>query len=142
MKQAKSGDTVKIQYTGRLDDNSVFNTSVDRGPIQLTIGKGRTIPALEQAVVGMEPGESKTIEILAEHAYGVYHEKLVRTVNRKVLPGDMEPEIGQRLKATNVGGRAFSVTIKDISEKTITIDANHPLAGKDLEFDIKLIAIL
>lgn len=142
MTQAKSGDTVKIQYTGRLDDNSVFETSVDRDPIQLTIGKGRTIPALEEAIVGMETGESKTVDISAEQAYGVYHKELVHTVSRKVLPADMEPKIGQRLKATSVDGRAFSVTIRDISEKTVTMDANHPLAGKDLTYDIELVAIL
>jgi len=142
MTQAKSGDTVKIQYTGRLDDNSVFETSVDRDPIQLTIGKGRTIPGLEEAIIGMETGESKTIEISAEQAYGIYHKELVHTVSRKVLPTDMQPEIGQRLKATSVDGRKFSVTVRNISEKTITMDTNHPLAGKDLKFDIELIAIL
>jgi len=142
MAQAKSGDTVKIQYTGRLDDNSVFETSVDRDPIQLTIGKGRTIPGLEEAIIGMETGESKTIEISAEQAYGIYHKELVHTVSRKVLPMDMQPEIGQRLKATSVDGRKFSVTVRNISEKTITMDTNHPLAGKDLKFDIELIAIL
>jgi peptidylprolyl isomerase len=142
MTQAKSGDTVKIQYTGRLDDNSVFETSVDRDPIKLTIGRGRTIPALEQAIVGMETGESKNVEISAEQAYGAYHEELVHSVSRKVLPADMEPEIGQRLNATSVDGRKFSVTIRDISEKTVMMDANHPLAGKDLIFDIELVAIL
>jgi len=142
MAQAKSGDTVKIQYTGRLDDNSIFETSVDRDPIQLTIGQGRTIPALEQAIVGMKTGESKTIEISAEQAYGAYQKELVHTVSRKVLPADMEPKIGQRLKATSVDGRKFSVTVRNISEKTITMDTNHPLAGKDLKFDIELIAIL
>jgi peptidylprolyl isomerase len=142
MTQAKSGDTVKIQYTGRLDDNSVFDTSVDHDPIQLTIGRGRTIPALEEAIIGMETGKSKTIEISAEQAYGAYQKELVHTVNRKVLPAEMEPEIGKRLKATSMDGRAFSVTIKDISEKTVTMDANHPLAGKDLTFDIELIAII
>jgi peptidylprolyl isomerase len=142
MTQAKSGDTVKIQYTGRLDDNSVFETSVDRDPIKLTIGRGRTIPALEQAIVGMETGESKIVEISAEQAYGAYHEELVHSVSRKVLPADMEPEIGQRLNATSVDGRKFSVTIRDISEKTVMMDANHPLAGKDLIFDIELVAIL
>ncbi|NIP25944.1 MAG: peptidylprolyl isomerase [Phycisphaerae bacterium] len=142
MTQAKSGDTVKIQYTGRLNDNSVFDTSVDRDPIQLTIGQGRTIPALEEAIIGMETGETKTVEISAEQGYGAYQKELVHTVSRKVLPVDMEPEIGQRLKATSMDGRAFSVTIKDISENSITMDANHPLAGKDLKFDIELIAIL
>lgn len=142
MTQAKSGDTVKIQYTGRLDDNSVFDTSVDRDPIQLTIGQGRTIPALEEAVIGMETGETKTVEISAEQGYGSYQKELVHTVSRKVLPADMEPKIGQRLKATSADGRAFSVTIRDISEKTVTMDANHPLAGKDLKFDIELIAII
>ncbi len=142
MTQAKSGDTVKIQYTGRLDDNSVFDTSVDRDPIQLTIGQGRTIPALEEAIIGMETGESKTIEILAEQAYGAHQKELVHTVSRKVLPAEMEPKIGQRLKAISVDGREFSVTIRDISEKTVTMDANHPLAGKDLTFDIELVEIL
>ncbi|MHC4691394.1 MAG: FKBP-type peptidyl-prolyl cis-trans isomerase [Planctomycetota bacterium] len=142
MTQAKSGDTVKIQYTGRLDNNSVFDTSVDRDPIQLTIGQGRTIPALEEAIIGMETGESKTVEISAEQGYGAYQKELVHTVSRKVLPEDMEPKIGQRLTATSVDGRKLSVTIKDVSEKNVTMDANHPLAGKDLKFDIELIAIL
>ncbi len=142
MTQAKSGDTVKIQYTGRLDDNSVFETSVDRDPIQLTIGQGGTIPALEEAIIGMETGESKTIEISAEQAYGIHHKELVHTVSRKVLPADMEPEIGKRLKAISVDGREFPVTIRDISEKTVTMDTNHPLAGKDLTFDIELVEIL
>jgi peptidylprolyl isomerase len=142
MTQAKSGDTVKIQYTGKLDDNSVFDTSVDREPIQLIIGQGRTIPALEEAVVGMEPGECKTVKIPSGQAYGVYHKELVHTVSRKVLSADMEPEVGQRLKATSADGRDFLVTIIDISEKTITMDANHPLAGKDLTFDIELITII
>jgi peptidylprolyl isomerase len=142
MTQAKSGDTVKIQYTGRVDDNSVFDTSVNRDPIQLTIGQGRTIPALEEAIIGMETGESKTIEISAEQAYGVHHKELVHMVSRKVLPADMEPKIGQRLKAASMDGREFSVTIRDISEKTVTMDANHPLAGKDLTFDIELVEIL
>lgn len=108
-----------------MDDDSVFETSVDRDPIQLTIGQGRAIPALEEAIVGMETGESKTIEISAGQAYGVYHKELVHTVSRKVLPADMEPKIGQRLKATSMDGRAFSATIRDISEKTVTMDANH-----------------
>jgi peptidylprolyl isomerase len=142
MTQVKSGDTVKIQYTGKLDDNSVFDTSVDRDPIQLTIGQGRTIPALEEAIIGMKTGETKTVEISAEQGYGPYQKELVHKVSREVLPADMEPEIGQRLKATSTDGRAFSVTIKDVSENSITMDANHPLAGKDLTFDIELIAIL
>ena len=142
MTQAKSGDTVKIQYTGRLDDNSVFDTSVDREPIQFTIGQGRTIPALEEAVIGMETGETKTVEISAEQGYGPYQKELVHTVSRKVLRAEIEPEIGKRLKATSMDGRAFSVTISDVSEKTVTMDANHPLAGKDLTFDIELISII
>jgi FKBP-type peptidyl-prolyl cis-trans isomerase 2 len=142
MTQAKSGDTVTIQYTGRLDDNIVFETSVNRDPIQLTIGQGRTIPALEEAIIGMETGESKTVEISAEQGYGSYQKELVHTISRKVLPAEMEPKIGQRLKATRVDGRKCSVTVRDISEKTITMDTNHPLAGKDLTFDIELIAII
>ncbi len=142
MTRAKSGDTVIIEYIGRLDDNTVFDTSASRGPVQLTIGEGRAIPAFEKAIVGMEPGDCKTFKVPAEEAYGVHHEELVQTVSRTVLPADLEPEVGQRLRATRLDGRAISVVVTDISEQSITIDANHPLAGKDLIFDVELMTIV
>jgi FKBP-type peptidyl-prolyl cis-trans isomerase 2 len=142
MTQVKSGDTVVIKYTGRLEDNSIFDTSENREPLLLTIGQGKTIPALEEAIVGMEPGESKTLRIAASEAYGPYHEELVKTVSRRMLAEGLEPEVGQRLKATRMDGRKDSVTIKDVFEKSITLDANHPLAGKDLTFEVKLVEIV
>jgi len=142
MAQAKSGDTVKIHYIGRLDDGYVFDTSANRNPLKLKIGEKRIIKAFEQAIIGMEQGESKTVKIQAEEAFGQYREKLVQTVGRSVFPADLEPKVGQRLTATSVDGRSVAVTVTDVSESSVTIDANHPLAGEDLTFDIELIEIL
>ena len=142
MTRAKSGDTVVIRYTGRLEDDSVFHASEGREPLLLTIRQGKMIPALEEAMVGMEPGECKRLKIAAAEAYGPYHKELVKTLGRRVLAEGLEPEVGQRLKATRMDGRKLSVTVKDISEKSVTLDANHPLAGKDLTFDIELMEIV
>jgi peptidylprolyl isomerase len=142
MIQAKSGDTVKVHYTGKLDDGSVFDSSGDRAPLKLIIGDNRIIPAFEQAVIGMQPGESKTIQISAAEAFGPYRTELVSTVERSIFPADLEPKAGQRLKATNLAGRSVAVTVTEVSESTVTIDANHLLAGEDLTFDIELIEIV
>jgi len=142
MAQAKSGDTVKVHYTGKLDDGSVFDSSADREPLQLTIGESRIIPVFEQAIIGMEPGELKNIKIPSEQAYGPHREELVRTVDRSILPADLEPKVGQRLNATHVDGRTIVVRVKGFSESSLTLDANHPLAGEDLTFDIELIEIV
>lgn len=142
MAQAKSGDTVAIHYTGRSNDNSVFGTRRGHEPLLLTIGKGSRIPAFEKAIVGMEPGESKTIEIAAAEAYGLYRKELVKTVSRRVLAESLEPEVGQRLTGTRMDGQTFAATVTDISEKSVTLDANHPLAGKDLTFEIQLLEIV
>jgi peptidylprolyl isomerase len=142
MAKAKSRDTVKVHYTGKLDDGNVFDSSAGREPIEFTIGANKVIPGFEEAVIDMELGESKTIKISAEQAYGNYDEALVSTVKRSVFPGDMEPEVGQRLTAKQADGRAIHVTVTDVSEGDVTIDANHPLAGEDLTFDIELVEIL
>jgi len=142
MAQAKSGDTVKVHYTGRLDDGYVFDTSANRNPLQLKIGQKGVIPAFEQAIIGMEQSESKTVKIQAEEAFGRYRAELVQTVSRSVFPADLEPKVGQRLTATCVDGRSVAVSVTDVSESSVTIDANHPLAGEDLTFDIELIKIL
>ena len=141
MAQAKSGDTVKVHYTGRLDDGSIFAASVEREPLELVIGDNRMLPAFEQAIIGMEPGQSKTIKIPAEQAFGPYREELIRTVDRSVFPPGLEPKIGQRLNATRADGRTIIVTVIDLSESSVTLDANHPLAGEDLSFDIQLVEI-
>ena len=142
MAQARLGDTVKVHYIGRLDDGCVFDRSADGDPLELKIGKRDIIPAFEQAIVGMEPGESKTVDIPARLAFGQYQEELVRTVSRMAVSGDLEPKVGQRLRATSGDGRSVMVTVTDISDVTVTIDANHPLAGEDLTFDIRLMEIL
>jgi len=142
MAQVKSGDTVKVNYTGKLDDGYVFDTSANRNPLKLKIGQKRVIPAFEQAIIGMEQGESKTVKIPTEEAFGQYQEELIQTVGRSVFPANLEPKIGQRLTATSVDGRSVAVTVTDISEASVMIDANHPLAGEELTFDIELIEIL
>lgn len=141
MKEAEAGDTVKVHYTGKLDDGSVFDSSSHRDPLELTIGKKRLIPAFEQAIVGMKPGESKTVKIQHEDAFGTHDDDLVKTINRIQFPENLEPKIGQRLNGTSADGRAVTVTVTDVSESKVTVDANHPLAGEDLTFDIQLIDI-
>jgi len=133
---AKSGDTVKVHYTGRLNDNTVFDTSVGSEPMEFTLGEGRLIPGFEQAVTGMQVGESKTVTIPVDEAYGQRRDDLIFEVGRDDLPADINPEVGMQLP-TSQG----TVTIIEVSEKTIKIDANHPLAGQDLTFDIELIEI-
>ena len=142
MAQAKAGDTVKVHYTGKLDDGSVFDTSDDREPLQFTIGEGQLISDFEQAVVGMNPGESKTVQISSDKAYGPHREEMVMEVDRSEFPEDLEPKVDQRLQVSQSDGQTFPVTVTDVSESKITLDANHPLAGKDLTFDVQLSEIV
>jgi peptidylprolyl isomerase len=141
MEDAKSGDTVRVHYTGKLDDETTFQTSTGRGPLEFTIGEERVIPALENAVIGMKPGDAKTVKISAEEAFGPYREDLVRTIERSQFPTDFEPAVGQRLNLSETGGHEIVVTVTDFSEGSVTLDANHPLAGEDLVFDIELVEI-
>jgi peptidylprolyl isomerase len=138
MAQAKKGDTVKVHYTGKLDDGSVFDTSADREPLQFTIGEGQIIPDFEQAVVGMNPGDSKTVQIPSDRAYGPHREEMVMEVDRNEFPADLEPKVDQRLQVSQQDGQTFAVTVTAVSETKVTLDGNHPLAGKDLTFDIQL----
>lgn len=139
---AKLGDTVKVHYTGKLDDGTVFDSSVDRDPLEFTIGSGSIIPGFEQAVVGMAPGESKTEIIPTDQAYGPYVEEMVVVVDRRQMPGDLQPEVGQQLQIQQETGQVIPVVVTDISDGSITLDANHPLAGEELTFEIKLVAIV
>lgn len=142
MAQAEQGDTVRIHYTGRLEDGTVFDTSRDRDPIQFTIGDGRLMPpGFEQAVVGMRPGESNTVRVPMEDAFGPYREEMVVMVDRDRFPGDLKLEVGQTLEITSSGGQRTLATVTNISDATVTLDANHPLAGKDLILDVRLIEI-
>ncbi len=142
MTQAKYGDTVKVHYTGKLDDGTVFDASTEEDPLLFTIGGGQIIPGFEQAVVGMRPGESKTVKIPAEEAYGQRREDLILEIEKTQLPEGLKPEIGMQLQSRQPDGSIIVLTIADIRESHITLDANHPLAGKDLTFDIQLIEIL
>ena len=142
MQQAKSGDTVKVNYTGKLNDGSIFDTSENREPLQFKIGAGHVIPGFEQAVVGMTPGDSKDIEIPAKDAYGLYHEKLVVKVPRDKVPSDLNPEKGQQLRLQQPEGNDILVNVKEVNNDEIVLDANHQLAGKDLFFNIQLVEII
>ncbi len=142
MAQAKNGDTVKVHYTGKLNDGTVFDTSTDRDPLQFTIGQGQVIPGFEQAVVGMNSGESKTTKVSADKAYGPHRKEMVLVIERSQLPVDLKPKVGQQLQSRQADGRTIRVMVTDVSESSVTLDANHPLAGKDLTFDIQLVEIV
>ena len=142
MAQAKQGDSVQIHYTGTLEDGTVFDTSRSRHPLQFTLGKGQVIAGFEQAVVGMNTGESKTTKIPVELAYGPRRDDRIITNNRDQLPPDLDPQIGQRLEMTQADDQNILVTVTGATDSTLTVDANHPLAGKPLTFDIELLAIV
>ena len=150
MSKAKKGDSVKVNYTGKLDDGTVFDSSeicgcedddCETGPLEFTIGEEDVFPELEQAVIGMAPGDTKTVKIPAETAYGNFDENLVVKVDRKEFPADINPEVGQILEMTDEEGRDFPVAVMDITENIVTLDANHPLSGRDLFFEIELVEI-
>jgi peptidylprolyl isomerase len=139
MTQAKKGDKVKVQYTGKLEDGTVFSSATHEEPLQFTIGEGQILPGFEQAVIGMNPGESRTVQIAPENGYGPRLEELVVVIDRERLPNQMDPALGERLQIRQTDGRTIAVTVTDVSPSTVTLDANHPLAGKDLTFDIRLL---
>ena len=142
MTQAKEGDTVKIHYTGRLQDGTVFDSSSDREPLQFSIGSGQVIPGFEEAVTGMTIGEKKTAQIPCNKAYGERNPSMVMVVDKKHVPPEIDPEVGQRLQVGSPDGQLLAVTIVEVSEENITLDANPPLAGEDLTFDIELVEIV
>jgi peptidylprolyl isomerase len=142
MRSAKHGDTVKVHYRGQLRDGSVFDASLDGEPLQFTIGKGEIMPGFEEAVVGMNPGESKTADIPAEKAFGPYYEDMVVVVEKSDFPKNVEPEVGQTLPVSRSDGPAIDLTVTEVTDLEVTLDANHPLAGEDLRFEIELIDIV
>ena len=142
MTQAKAGDTVKVHYTGTLDDGTIFDTSVESEPLEFTVGAGEVIPGFDEAIVDMQPGQSKTTRIPAHEAYGEYHPEMVLTVGRDQFPDHISPEIDQQLQLGNSEGQTFVVTITAVTDDKVTLDGNHPLAGKDLTFELQLIEIV
>ena len=142
MSQVKNGDIVKIHYTGKFEDGTEFAASLNDDPLQFTIGGEQVIPGLEQAVIGMNPGESKTAEILAEQAYGLYQESKILEVNRDQFPPQLNLQIGKVITTRKANGDKVKHIVTGVSETNITIDANHPLAGEDLIFEIQLIEVV
>jgi peptidylprolyl isomerase len=140
MKAAQTGDTVRIHYTGRLDDGQVFDSSEGHDPLEFTLGAGQVIPGFDQAVQGMTEGEEKRVTIPAEEAYGPHREEMVLTVDRSELPEGVDPEVGQQYQMSQAG-QTFVVTVTDVTEAAVELDANHPLAGRDLTFDLQLVGV-
>ncbi|MEM6514232.1 MAG: peptidylprolyl isomerase [Pseudomonadota bacterium] len=141
MSQAKQGDNVKIHYTGTLDDGTEFDSSAGREPLEFELGSGQVIPGFDNAVDGMAVGDSKRVRIESGDAYGERHEQLIQEVPRTALPEDMQPEVGMALQSQAPDGQVMNLTVTEVSEASITVDANHPLAGQALTFDIELVAI-
>ncbi len=141
MPHAKQGDTVHVHYTGRLEDGTVFDTSENREPLRFTIGEGNIIPGFEHAVIGMSPGDSKTERIAADQAYGPYREDMILEVERTRFPEDIEPQVGLPLQLRRSDGQTQSAVVSEVTDEMVKLDANHPLAGQDLIFDIQLLEI-
>ena len=142
MSQVKQGDTVQVNYTGKLQDGTIFDSSIGRQPILFTLGKGKLIAGFEKAVIGMSAGEKKTAVIPCADAYGPRQQGAVVEVERKSLPGSIELQVGQRLELTQEDDSTRLVTVAGLTDTHITLDANHPLAGKDLIFEIELLSII
>jgi len=141
LKKAEAGSTVRVHYTGRLDDGSVFDTSKGGEPLEFTVGSGQVIKGFDSAVAGMSPGEGKTVRIPAEEAYGPVREEMVITVKRSQLPSNIDLSEGLHLQMVQPDGMVFNVMVTDLTEEDVTLDGNHPLAGKDLSFDIELVEV-
>jgi peptidylprolyl isomerase len=140
MTQAKSGDTVKVHYTGILEDGTQFDSSVGAEPLEVTLGEAQVIPGFEQGLEGMAIGEKKTIHIPVEEAYGEAHPSLIQEVERSDIPSEIELFVGAQLQAQGPNG-PFMLMVTELAEKTVTLDGNHPLAGKALNFELELVGI-
>ncbi len=141
MAQVQNGDTAKVHYTGTLTDGTVFDSSRQREPLEFTVGGGQLIKGFDEAVVGMEVGQTKTINIPAEQAYGPHREEMVIGVDRSQFPEGMNPEVGQQLQTQTADGQPHIVRVVAVEESKVTLDANHPLAGQDLTFEIELVEV-
>ena len=141
MAHAKPGDTVRIHYSGFLMDGTIFDSSLEGEPFEFTLGEGTVIPGFEDGVVGMEEGEEKTLAIPPARAYGDRDEDLVAVIDLVQLPEDIKPVVGSILQITSEGGEVSNVIITELTDTTITLDGNHPLAGQDLIFEVRLLEV-
>jgi peptidylprolyl isomerase len=141
MTQAKNGTQVSVHYKGTLNDGSVFDESNPERPLEFTVGGGQVIPGFDKAVEGMNVGDSKTVTLEADQAYGQHRDELVMKVDRGRVPKELDIEVGQRYQMEKESGEKFKVTVTEVTESSVTLDANHPLAGQDLTFEIKLVDV-
>lgn len=141
MSQVKENDTVKVHYTGKLGNGEVFDSSVDREPMEFQVGKGQLIPGFEKGIVNMKVNEKKTIVVPSEEAYGEAREELVQEVPNDRLPPEIKPEVGMGLVSTTPEGQEIQLVVKEVKDDAIVVDGNHPLAGQELTFDVEVIEI-
>lgn len=142
MRQAANGDTVRVHYTGMFTDGTQFDSSIGRDPIMVTLGTGQVIPGFENALMGMAEGESKGVTLEPEHAYGPSNPELVHLVERSRVPAEVNLDIGTVLQASDRGGNEVRLTVVGFDDDNVTLDANHPLAGKALTFDLQLVGFV
>ncbi|ANT59957.1 MULTISPECIES: peptidylprolyl isomerase [Roseobacteraceae] len=141
MTQVKTGDTVRIHYTGTLNDGTTFDSSAGRDPLEFEVGSGQIIPGLDKAMPGMTVGEKKTVEVTSDEAYGPMQPEARQTVPRTEIPDNIPLDLGTPLQVQTPTGQVVQVTVAEVTETEVTLDANHPLAGKDLTFAIELVEI-
>lgn len=142
MQQVQNGDKVKVHYHGKLRSGETFDSSEGREPLEFTVGGGQVIPGFDQGVMGMTVGDKRTVEIDVQNAYGEKSQEMIIEFPKNQFPEDMNPEVGMQLMMNNGQGRQFPVTIAEVKEESVMLDANHPLAGQDLIFDIELVEIV
>ncbi len=142
MGQTEKGNIVRVHYTGKLDDGKVFDSSVDGDPLEFTVGSGHVIKGFEEAVTGMAVGESKTVKMPSAEAYGPHREDMVIIVKRSQLPSNIELKEGLHLQMTQPNGMILNAMVTELTDDSVTLDANHPLSGKDLNFEIEVVEIL
>lgn len=142
MTTANTGDTVRINYTGRLTDGTQFDSSDGREPLQFTLGEGQVIPGLEAHIEGMEQGAKSTVTIPPEAAYGPHRPEAIQTVERANLPPELDLKVGAQLQARTADGGVLPITVVEMDDTSVKVDANHPLAGKDLVFDVELVEVV
>ncbi|NNC69270.1 MAG: peptidylprolyl isomerase [Flavobacteriaceae bacterium] len=143
MSKVKNNDTVKVHYTGKLNDGNVFDSSVERGePIEFTLGKGQLIPGFEKGLIDMKVKEKKTIRIPKEEAYGETRSELIQEVPKSQLPEDLEPKVGMGLTSKTQDGQDINLIVRDVKSDSVVVDGNHPLAGQELVFDLEVVEIL
>lgn len=142
MQQVKKGDTIRIHYHGKLNNGETFDSSEGREPLEFEVGSGMVIPGFDKGVIGMNVGDKKTVNIPVEEAYGPKNDEMIIDFPKDRFPDDMQAEVGMPLTMSDGSGQNFRVIIKEVKENSVVLDANHPLAGEDLTFDLELVEIV